>query len=134
MGLVLRPLSKAGFPGADVMREGVVELLKKKIKNFSHETRLCDDCLRQARADYIIKAFEYEKEDMTYLEKDVLSSIKKKDTISKNIYGKKKADFRRASFRHTGRVWRQLEIHNMLFPFSYGLDCHQHNPVVFFRG
>ena len=70
-----------------------MNFLRKKIKNFSHETRLCDDCLRHARADYIIKAFEYEKEDMTYLEKDVLSSIKKKDTISRNIYGKKKRTF-----------------------------------------
>lgn len=88
-----RTFNQSRLSGPDVIREGVVELLKKKIKNFSGETRLCDDCLRQARADYIVKSFEYEKEDLTYLEKDVLASIKKKDTISKNIYGKKKRTF-----------------------------------------
>ena len=70
---------------------------------------------------------------MTYLEKDVLSSIKKKDTISRNIYGKKKTDVRRETFRHAGRFWRQLEVYNFLSNvFLHGLDfSHQHNNADF---
>ena len=92
-GICSRAVDQSKLSAPDVMREGVVELLKKKIKNFSVESRLCDDCLRQARADYIVKSFEHEKKDVSYLEKEVLASIKKKDTISRNIYGKKKSTF-----------------------------------------
>ena len=71
---------------SDIVRKGVLELVKKKNKDFGQRSRICTKCLKEARAEYIIYTLKQEESDISHLEKDVVSSIKKQETLSKNIY------------------------------------------------
>jgi len=70
----------------ETMRQGVLELVKSKNRNFTNKSRVCTKCLKEARAEYIIKTLKDEEKDISHLEGDVLSSIKKQDILSRNIY------------------------------------------------
>ncbi|MAG16403.1 hypothetical protein CMO88_05075 [Candidatus Woesearchaeota archaeon] len=81
-----RKLERRNLYLGKVMRQGVYELVKNKNKEFGEKSKLCGKCLSETRAEYIIGTLKDEEADISHLEKDVLTSIKKQDTITRNIY------------------------------------------------
>jgi uncharacterized membrane protein len=72
------------FP-AEMVREPLVELIRKKHPDWSSSDFICLDDLDKFRAEYVKDVLETDKGELSTLEEDVMRSLKEEELLSENI-------------------------------------------------
>lgn len=102
------------FPGA-LVRDSVVELIRKKHPDWSSDGFICLDDLNHFRTEYVRNILEADKGELSTLEEQVMKSLQVHEILSKDInvefdeqltFGERMAD-RIAEF---GGSWRFIAI------------------------
>lgn len=78
-----RPLSE-GMHG-DLVRDPVIELIRKKYPGWSQNDLMCLSCLNHFRVEYVQDILETEKGELSSLEEEVVKSLREQELLSKNI-------------------------------------------------
>ena len=72
------------MPG-QLVRDSVIDVIKKDHPDWSSEGYICLDDLNNYRGIYVADVLEKEKGELSALDKQVLASLRKHETLSKNI-------------------------------------------------
>jgi uncharacterized membrane protein len=70
---------------AEIVREPLVEMIRKTHPDWSSSGYICLADLAQVRADYVKNVLETDKGELSVLEKEVVKSLKKQELLSENI-------------------------------------------------
>jgi uncharacterized membrane protein len=70
---------------AELIREPLVEIIRRTHPDWSSSGFICLSDLDQVRADYVKNVLETEKGELSTLEEDVLKSLKEQELLSENI-------------------------------------------------
>ena len=69
----------------DMIKESVLNTIKKKFPDLPAQGYVCIDDMNSFIADYVEDLLQSEKGELTALEKNVLKSMRRQETIAKNI-------------------------------------------------
>ncbi len=70
---------------AQLVRKPIVEVILKKHPDWSSEGYICNTDLNNFREEYITNILEAEKGELSFLEKEVMKSLKEQELLSKNV-------------------------------------------------
>jgi uncharacterized membrane protein len=70
---------------AELVREAVVETIRKTYPDWSSSGFICISDLNQFRANYVKNVLEKEKGEISTIEEQVIRSVKENELLSKNI-------------------------------------------------
>ena len=70
---------------AALVRSSIVEQIKKEFQGWNPDGYICLEDLNHFRSRYIQSILEFEKGELTFLEKEVLESLQQHETLSSNI-------------------------------------------------
>jgi uncharacterized membrane protein len=70
---------------AELVREPLVEIIRKTHPDWSSSGFICLSDLDQVRADYVKNVLETEKGELSTLEEEVIKSLKEQELLSENI-------------------------------------------------
>ncbi len=70
---------------AELVREAVVETIRKTYPDWSSRGFICISDLNQFRANYVKNVLEKEKGEISTIEEQVIRSVKENELLSKNI-------------------------------------------------
>jgi uncharacterized membrane protein len=70
---------------AELVREPLVEIIRKTHPDWSSSGFICLEDLDQVRADYVKNVLETEKGELSTLEEEVIKSLKEQELLSENI-------------------------------------------------
>lgn len=70
---------------AELVRETIVEIIRQSHPDWSPGGYICGDDLRRFRAQYIEKALEQEKGELSALEAQVVESLRQQEMLSQNV-------------------------------------------------
>ncbi|MFZ2097898.1 MAG: DUF1003 domain-containing protein [Anaerolineales bacterium] len=70
---------------AQLVRKPIVEVILKKHPDWSSEGYICNTDLNNFREEYITNILETEKGELSFLEKEVMKSLKEQELLSKNV-------------------------------------------------
>ncbi|OGO07061.1 MAG: hypothetical protein A2Z76_01915, partial [Chloroflexi bacterium RBG_13_56_8b] len=70
---------------AELVREPLVEIIRKTHPDWSSSGFICLADLDQVRADYVKNVLETEKGELSTLEEEVIKSLKEQELLSENI-------------------------------------------------
>ena len=70
---------------AELVRESVVETIKKKYPKWSSEGYICYQDLNRFRIDHVQDVLETERGELSHLDKAVVDSLKKHDVMARNV-------------------------------------------------
>lgn len=71
---------------AEIVREPLAALIKKKYPNWSSDGYICKFDLNQFRAQYVKEVLETSKGELSVLEQQVVNSIREQEPVSKNVH------------------------------------------------
>lgn len=100
---------------AAIIRPGILELIRKKYPDFSHQGYVSTNELKKYREEYIQNILEQERGELSKLEREVIKSMVHHKTLTRNVnsqfakkrnFGEKVAD-RVAEF---GGSWKFISI------------------------
>jgi len=69
---------------AELVRPGVVELIRKAFPDWSSESCICHDDLNRFRTQYVQDSMEQERGDLSDLEADVVRSLQEQELLSRD--------------------------------------------------
>ncbi len=70
---------------ADLVRQSVVDTIKKKFPKWSSDGFICYDDLNRFRIDHVEDVLETERGELSHLDKHVISSLRKHDILARNV-------------------------------------------------
>ena len=70
---------------ADFVRDAVAQTIRKSVPDWSPEGYICHADLNTFRSKYVHELLEFEKGELTELERDVMQSLKEHELLSDNI-------------------------------------------------
>jgi len=70
---------------AELIREPIVEIIRKTYPDWSSSGFICISDLNQFRANYVKNVLEKEKGEISTIEEQVIRSVKENELLSKNI-------------------------------------------------
>ncbi|HUW82435.1 MAG TPA: DUF1003 domain-containing protein [Phycisphaerae bacterium] len=70
---------------AELVRETIVETIRRSHPDWSPSGYICSDDLRRFRAQYIEEALEQEKGELSALEAEVVESLRQQEMLSQNV-------------------------------------------------
>ena len=70
---------------AELVRESIVQTIRKKYPEWSSEGYICYADLNKFRIDHVQDVLETERGEMSHLDKAVVESLKKHDVLVKNV-------------------------------------------------
>ncbi len=71
-------------PGA-LIRPAIMNLIKKKVPDFTHKDAICSKDLNRFRFQYVQSLMASEKGELTVLDRDVLKSLHEHELLTSNI-------------------------------------------------
>ncbi len=77
--------SRAEVVRADFVRDAVAQTIRKSVPDWSPEGYICHADLNTFRSKYVHELLEFEKGELTELERDVMQSLKEHELLSDNI-------------------------------------------------
>jgi uncharacterized membrane protein len=69
----------------ELLRPGVVEMIRKRYPGWSPEQMLCVDCLNEFRSEYVEDALQDERGELSRLDVEVVRSLKEQETLTENL-------------------------------------------------
>ena len=69
----------------DLVHTPIDEMIRKTHPGWSPQDVICLSCVNRLRTDYVQKALEAEKGEISVLDKEVLESLKEHEVISENV-------------------------------------------------
>ena len=70
---------------AELVRQSVVDTIKKKFPKWSSDGYICYNDLNKFRIEHVQDVLETERGELSHLDKAVVQSLKKHDVLAKNI-------------------------------------------------
>ena len=118
-----KKIKKSEAKPIDVIRPGILVLIKKRYPHIDTRGYISQDALKQFRQEYVETIISREKGDLSKLDKEVVKSLVHNETLSKNIniqFDKKK----------TFGIWWIMEIHRDFCCCNNHLGCHKHHSAI----
>jgi uncharacterized membrane protein len=76
--------SRQTLPGS-LVRDNVVELIRKKVPDWSNEAPICFPCLNRFRGEYVAEQMAQERGELSSLEEDVVKSLRESELVAENL-------------------------------------------------
>jgi uncharacterized membrane protein len=83
--ICMNPKNRSELVPAELVREPLVNLIKRTYPDWSSDGFICMSDLNRFRAEYVKEVLVTEKGELSALEKKVMDSLKEEELLSKNI-------------------------------------------------
>jgi uncharacterized membrane protein len=80
-----RPTPLEALISGEIIRPGIVDILRKRESDWSPSCMLCSECLNLLRSEYVEDALAEEKGELSRLDREVLASLKEQETVAENL-------------------------------------------------